>query len=137
MSDKEILDLIVSFTRQLNELDKKYHPLLQDKDQDSSAVFTAHRADALKIYSQYLTQRERTCYTGISSPPKFSGVEKMERGTVEWGKNRAVATIYTKDSLDFQFTLICKNGQWLINSYKQRYHTADRTVEYKWQCGSF
>lgn len=138
MNDKELIDLVLNFTQQIYELHVKYHPLTQDPTQDISVVFTDYKAEAQNIYLRYLTKKERKYYTGISSPPKFAGVKSNTLTTVEHTNNGAVVTIYTMTGLlDFQFILMCQKGQWLINSFKQRYHSDDRELTYEWQYGKF
>ena len=142
MSDSELVDFILEFTQEMNGLEIKYFPLIQNSRQnsssDTSAIFTAFQAEAETIYRKYLTEKERTYYFGIGSPPKFAAVNTMVSRTVERTKNRAVVTICTgKGLLDFQFMLVCKKDKWLINSFKQRYHSENRSVAYQWQYGSF
>ncbi len=138
MNDSDVMDLVLNFTQQFDALQMKYHPLTQDPSQNISVVFTNFKAEAEKIYLCYLTKKDRTYYTGINSPPKFAGVKSNTPRTVEHTKNGAVVTFCTNTGgLDFQFSLTCKNDQWLINSMKQRYHSENREVTYKWQYGSF
>lgn len=138
MNDRDLIDLVLNFTQQINELQVKYYPLTQDSSQDTSVLFANYKAEAEKIYLRYLTKKDRTYYIGINSPPKFAGVKSNTPSKVEHKKNGAVVTFYTNTGLlDFQFILTCKNDQWLINSFKQRYHSDDRELTYKWQYGSF
>lgn len=138
MNDRDLIDLVLNFTQEIDELQLKYYPLTEDPSQDISVVFANYKAEAKKIYLRSLTKKDRTYYTGINSPPKFVEVKSNTPSTVEHTKNGAVVTFYTNTGLlDFQFTLTCKNDQWLINSYKQRYHYDDRELMYKWQYGSF
>ena len=138
MSDMELVDCVFKFTQEMNELEMKYYSLIQKDSDDTSAIFANFEAEARKIYQKYLTPKERAYYFGISSPPKFSAVNSMSLNTVERTKNRAIVTIYTREGLvDFQFKLFCQKDQWLINSFKQRYHSDNRELTYKWQYGSF
>lgn len=138
MSDMELIELVLDFTRQLNELERKYYPLTQKSDRDMPAVFADYKAEVEKVYHHYLTQRERNYYTCISSPPRFSAMNDITLSTAERTKNRGIVTFYTRKGLvDFQFILLYKNEQWRINNFKQRYHSDDREVTYQWKRGSF
>lgn len=138
MNDRDLVNLVLNFTRQIDELQVKYHPFTQDPSQDISVVFTDYKAEVEKIYLRYLTKKERTYYTDIHSPPKFAEIKSNTPTTLEHTKNGAVVTFHPNTGLlDFQFILTCKNDQWLINSFKQRYHSDDSELTYKWQYGSF
>lgn len=138
MNDMELVDFVLEFTQQMNELEMKYSILMQKSDHDAPAIFANFEVEAREIYQKYLTSKERSYYFGIGSPPKFSAVNNITLSTVESTKNRATVTIYTRKGLiDFQFNLLRKNNQWLINSFKQRYHSDDRELVYKWQYGCF
>ncbi len=135
---ESIFDIILSYMEQINRLQMQFHPLIEAaKGSECAEVFSKYSAEADKIYAQLLTKRKRTLNYGITYPPRFIAVSRSSRHTVEVDKNRAVATVYTETEgnggLDYQFRLVKKDGEWLMNSIKQRYHSSDRTIEYQWQ----
>lgn len=137
MNDEALVNQVLSFTQAINDLQVRYYPLTGDPSQDSSLVFANYRADAEQVYLRYLTQKKRFCYFGISSPPKFAGIDSDTPNTVDYTKNRATVTfITTVGQIDYQFMLICQKDQWLINSFKTRYRSANGTLIYNWQYGS-
>ncbi len=135
---ESIFDIIFSYMEQINRLQMQFHPLIEAaKGSECAEVFSKYSAEADKIYAQLLTKRKRTLNYGITYPPRFIAVSRSISHTVEVDKNRAVATVYTETEgnggLDYQFRLVKKDGEWLMNSIKQRYHSSDRTIEYQWQ----
>ena len=139
MDDKELVNFVLSFAGEMNALQRRYAPLLESARGrgGTAAVFTAYRAEAGMLYGRYLTPRERCCCMSIASPPIYAALEGLTLSTVERkGKNRAVVELLTSEGrLDFQFNLVCKNGEWRINSFKQRLHSERRI--YRWVYGDF
>ena len=138
MDDDALIDLVLRFARELNELQLKYYPLLDQDGGDVRVIHQSYRTEADNIYARYLTGRKRSCYYAISSPPHFLGVNELALKTVDYDGNRATVTVYARENLlDFQFNLVCRKGVWLINSYKQRYRSQDRELVYQWLYGNF
>ena len=138
MDDKELVNFVLSFAGEMNALQRRYAPLLESARGrgGTAAVFTAYRAEAGMLYGRYLTPRERCCCMSIASPPVYAAVEGLTLSTVERRNSRAVVELLTSEGrLDFQFNLMCKNGEWRINSYKQRLHSERRI--YRWVYGDF
>ena len=137
MDDSALIDLVLAFAREMNDLQLRYYPLL-DESPDTRAVHQSYRAEADKIYERYLTARKRSCYYAIPSPPHFLGVNDRAMKTVGREEKRATVTVYTREGLlDFQFNLVCRKGVWLINSYKQRYRSQAWELVYQWLYGNF
>jgi hypothetical protein len=60
---------------------------------------------------------------GFHSPPLFRKVTEEAVITVGPGKNRRVVEVLVDGfECDFQFALVCRDGQWRIDSLKKRYH---------------
>jgi len=138
MDDNALIDLVLCFAREINELQLRYYPLLDQNAGEVRAIHQSYRAEADKIYARYLTGRKRSCCYAISSPPHFLGVDEFALKTVDCDGNRATVTVYARENLlDFQFNLVCRKGVWLINSYKQRYRSQDREQVYQWLNGNF
>ncbi|MCI8803193.1 MAG: hypothetical protein HFG01_07630 [Oscillibacter sp.] len=138
MDDKELVNFVLSFAGEMNALQRRYAPLLESARGrgGTAAVFTAYRAEAGMLYGRYLTPRERCCCMSIASPPVYAAVEGLTLSTVERRNSRAVVELLTSEGrLDFQFNLMCKNGEWRINSFKQRLHSERRI--YRWVYGDF
>lgn len=135
---RELTQLVLDFAREMNDLQNVFHPQIRDPGRDAKQIFQQYRTQADQIYTRYLTQRKRSCYYGISCPPFFCGVIETAEFTVERSEKRAVVTVCTEvGSLDFQFNLAFQKGSWLINSFKQRYRSQDRSRADKWQYGNF
>ena len=138
MDDKELVNFVLSFAGEMNALQRRYAPLLESARGrgGTAAVFTAYWAEAGMLYGRYLTPRERCCCMSIASPPVYAAVEGLTLSTVERRNSRAVVELLTSEGrLDFQFNLMCKNGEWRINSFKQRLHSERRI--YRWVYGYF
>ena len=138
MDDKELVNFVLSFAGEMNALQRRYAPLLESARGrgGTAAVFTPYRAEAGMLYGRYLTPRERCCCMSIASPPVYAAVEGLTLSTVERRNSRAVVELLTSEGrLDFQFNLMCKNGEWRINSFKQRLHSERRI--YRWVYGDF
>lgn len=138
MDDKELVNFVLSFAGEMNALQRRYAPLLESARGrgGTAAVFTAYWAEAGMLYGRYLTPRERCCCMSIASPPVYAAVEGLTLSTVERRNSRAVVELLTSEGrLDFQFNLMCKNGEWRINSFKQRLHSERRI--YRWVYGDF
>ena len=138
MSDEELVRLVLSFAGEVNALQRKYAPRLKAERERSrmTAFLEAYRAEAGLIYARYLTRRERTYYTPLSVPPTYAAMEEMTLSTVERVKDRAVVEIRTSGGLlDYRFKLVCREGEWRINSYQQRLHTESRIC--RWIYGDF
>ena len=88
------------------------------------------------LYGRYLTPSERCCCMSIASPPIYAALEGLNLSTVERRNSRAVVELLTSGGrLDFQFNLVCKNGEWRISSFRQRLHSGRRI--YRWVYGDF
>ena len=138
MDDKELVNFVLSFAGEMNALQRRYAPLLESARGrgGTAAVFTAYRAEAGMLYGRYLTPRERCCCMSIASPPVYAAVEGLTLSTVERRNSRAVVELLTSEGrLDFQFNLVCKNGEWRISSFRQRLHSGRRI--YRWVYGDF
>lgn len=138
MNDQDLVNLVLRFAGEMNALQRRYAPLLEKarEHNGTAGVFTACRTEAGLIYSRYLTDRERRCYTAISSSPIFADLEGLTLGTVERKGKRAVVELLTGEGrLDFRFQLQLKNGEWRINSFKQRCRSERRIC--RWVYGSF
>ena len=138
MENQELIRLVLDFAGEMNDLQNIFYPQIRQKDADKKQVFQQYRTQADQIYARYLTQRKRSCYYGISCPPFFGGVTAGAQFTVEENKNRRVVEVLTRDGgLDFRFSLVCRGGQWLIDGFKQRYRSWDRSRVDQWQYGNF
>lgn len=139
MDDKGLVNFVLSFAGEMNALQRCYAPLLEKARErgGTAAVFAAYRTEAGMLYGRYLTPRERCCCMSIASPPIYAALEGLTLSTVERkGKNRAVVELLTSEGrLDFQFNLVCKNGEWRISSFRQRLHSGRRI--YRWVYGDF
>lgn len=138
MDDKELVNFVLSFAGEMNALQRRYAPLLESARGrgGTAAVFTAYRAEAGMLYGRYLTPRERCCCMSIASPPIYAALEGLTLSTVERRNSRAVVELLTSGGrLDFQFNLVCKNGEWRISSFRQRLHSGRRI--YRWVYGDF
>ena len=138
MEDRELVRLILDFAQEMNNLQLCYAVLLRRKGADSTDVFRRYREEADRIYTRCLTRRKRSCYYGISYPPFFCGITEAAEFTVEHTEKRAVVTVHTDvGSLEFQFNLALRKGEWRIDSFKQRYRIEDGCSPYQWQYGNF
>lgn len=137
MEDRELIQFVLGFAQEMNDLQNLFYPRIRQKDADTKQIFQRYRARADQIYARYLTRRKRSCYYGIS-PPFFGGVTASAQFTVEENKSRRVVEVLTREGmLDFRFNLVCRQGQWRIDSFQQRYRSQDRSRVDKWQYGNF
>lgn len=138
MNDEELVKFVLAFAGEINTLQRRYASRLgAEREQSRTAAFLeAYRAEVGLIYARYLTERERTYYTALSVPPTFAAMEAMTLSTVERMNDRAVVEILTSGGLlDYRFKLVCREGEWRINSYQQRLHTESRIR--RWIYGDF
>ncbi len=138
MNDRELVEFVLAFAGEINALQRRYAPHLPaEREQGrTAALLEAYRAEAGLIYARYLTERERTYYTPLSVPPTYAAMEEMTLSTVERMNDRAVVEIITSGGLlDYRFKLVCREGEWRINSYQQRVHTETRIR--RWVYGDF
>nr|WP_326126699.1 hypothetical protein [uncultured Oscillibacter sp.] len=138
MNDEELVKFVLAFAGEINALQRRYASRLEaEREQSRTAAFLeAYRAEVGLIYARYLTERERTYYTALSVPPTFAAMEAMTLSTVERMNDRAVVEILTSGGLlDYRFKLVCREGEWRINSYQQRLHTESRIR--RWIYGDF
>ena len=140
MDDRELVDLALRFAGEVNALQRRYSRLLEERREPeaggATAVLAGFRAEMMALYDRWLTRRERSYYTPLSSSPAFAGLEGLTLSTVMRKKNRAVVELLTSEGrLDFQFNFVYKDGEWRINSYKQRCHSERRI--YHWTYGDF
>lgn len=139
MEERELIQLVLDFAQEINNLQLHYAALLHREDTDSADVFQRYHKRADQVYGRYLTRRKRSCfYNGLGDSPFFCGVNTIANFTVERTEKRAVVTVCTSEGLlDFQFNLTVQKGEWSINSFKQRYRSQDRLTAYGWQYGNF
>lgn len=137
MEGQELIQLVLDFAREMNGLQDSFYPQIKAADGDKKQIFQQYRAQADQVYARYLTQRKRSCYYGVG-PPFFGGVTENARFTVEQGKSRWTVEVLTREGmLDFQFSLVRRKGEVLIDSFRQRCRSPDRSRVDRWQYGSF
>ena len=119
MEDRELIQLVLDFAREMNDLESTFS--LRDFFGVKSQQF---RTSLNAIWSRYLTPRKMQRSTeGFHSPPLFRKVTEEAVITVGPGKNRRVVEVLVDGfECDFQFALVCRDGQWRIDSLKKRYH---------------
>ena len=119
MEDRELIQLVLDFAREMNDLESTFS--LRDFLGVKSQQF---RTSLNAIWSRYLTPRKMQRSTeGFHSPPLFRKVTEEAVITVGPGKNRRVVEVLVDGfECDFQFALVCRDGQWRIDSLKKRYH---------------
>ena len=138
MMDQEAVQLVLDFAREMNDLQTAFYPKLRQDGANTAQVFGQYQAQADAVYARYLTQKKRNYYYGISAPPFFQGVTASARFTVEQVKNRWVVEVLIEEvTRDFRFSLVCRGGEWRIDSFKQRYHSIGREIVYGWLYGNF
>lgn len=133
LDDRELVELVLEFARQVNALQRRYAPRLAEARREGrmDALLTACRRDAETLYGRWLTRRKRSLYTPLPDRPTFAAVEKLTLGAVAREKNQAVVELLTSGGcLDFRFRLLRKNGEWRINGCQQRYHSGDRVDQW-------
>ncbi len=135
--EESVTGLVLDFVRQMNELQSRYGPQInQTRGDGAGRVFASYRQEAEDIYARFLTERKRSCYFGICQPPFFHAVEGAASWAVEVEKDHAAVTVLPQEgSMDFRFLLREKGGGWRINSFQQRYRARQRL--YQWTYGSF
>jgi len=137
MEHQELIQIVLDFAREMNDLQDIFYPQTMQTGADAKQIFQQYRTQADQIYGRYLTQRKRSCYYGIG-PAFFGGVAVGAQFAVEENKSRRAVEVLTQEgSLDFQFSLVCRGGQWRIDSFKQRYRAQDRSRVGEWQYGNF
>ena len=126
MEDRELIQLVLDFAREMNDLERTFP--LKDFLGGKSQQF---HAQLHNIWSRYLTPRKMQRSTGgFHSPPLFRKVTEEAVITVGPGKNRRVVEVLVDGfECDFQFALVCRDGQWRIDSLKMRYHSEDGPAE--------
>lgn len=109
------------------------------QDGDKADVLGRYRMEAEGIYARYLSRRKRAYYYGLAFPPQFAAItDGSSCETLEETPRRVLVTVYTEEGrVDFQFRLIFQEGNWRIDSYRQRYHSEDREKIHRWSYGSF
>lgn len=138
MEGQELIRPVLDFAREMNGLQSSFYPRIKAAGGDKTQIFQQYRTQADQIYARFLTPRKRSCYYGVSDPPFFAGVLETAEFTVEHAGTRTFVTVCTEaGSLDFQFNLAAQKGRWLINSFKQRYRSQDRSRVDQWQYGNF
>ena len=126
MEDRELIQLVLDFAREMNDLESTFS--LRDFLGVKSQQF---RTSLNAIWSRYLTPRKMQRRTeGFHSPPLFRKVTEEAVITVGPGKNRRVVEVLVDGfECDFQFALVCRDGQWRIDSLKKRYHGVNGPTE--------
>lgn len=126
MEDRELIQLVLDFAREMNDLESTFS--LRDFLGVKSQQF---RTSLNAIWSRYLTPRKMQRSTeGFHSPPLFRKVTEEAVITVGPGKNRRVVEVLVDGfECDFQFALVCRDGQWRIDSLKKRYHGVNGPTE--------
>lgn len=138
MSDRELVDLVLRFARELNALQRRYGPQMPQSRREGrmAALLDAYRGEVGELYRRRLTERKRSYYKPLPDPPTFSALERLALSTVARKGNLAVVEVLTsRGCLDFRFHLLRKDGVWRIDSYQQRYHSACRVDH--WTYGIF
>lgn len=134
--DEKLIDFVLSFASEMNQLENKYALLLPNTE-DTASIFNEFLTAKQDIISTYLTERKnRVISCGFATPAQYSELSISNRIEVTHiNPTRTEIFFYTdaNGSLDYQFTLLLKNGEWKINSYKTKVHIAGRT----WQNRSF
>lgn len=127
--DEKLINFILSFVEEMNQLENKYALLLNDTDDITTIVhdfLTLKQAKA----SPYLTERKnRVISSGISTPPQFHEISISNRIEVQHSTpTRTDVFFYTDNEgvLDYQFILLLKKGERKINSYKTKPHISGR-----------
>ena len=138
MEEQELIQLVLDFTREMNDLQAVFYPKLRQDRANTAQVFAQYQVQADGLYTRYLTRNKRNYYYGISYPPFFQGVTDSARFTVEQVKSRWVVEVLIEEvTRDFRFSLVCRSGVWRIDSFKQRYHSIGREIVYGWLYGNF
>ncbi len=131
------VQLVLDFAEEMNRLQRRCFPLLQEGNR--AEVLERYRREANGIYARYLSRRRRTCYYGLATPPQFAAITNgCSCETLEETPRRVLVTVYTGEGrVDFQFRLVFQEENWRIDSYRQRYHSKDREKIQRWSYGSF
>ena len=138
MEDRELIQLVLDFAREMNDLQTAFYPRIKQNGANAAQIFSQYQAQADTVYARYLTGRKRSFYYGISHPPFFHGVTDSARFTVEQVKNRWVVEVLIEEvTRDYRFSLVYRGGERRIDSFKQRYHSIGREIVYGWQYGNF
>ncbi len=135
MEDRELIQLVLDFAQEMNDLESMYS--LKDFLGEKYQQFRAQR-DA--IQARYLTPRkQQKSIGGLCVPPLFRNVTEKASFTVEPGKKRRVVEVLVEGfGYDFRFALVFRGGQWRIDSLKRRHHSGNcATEDDKWVYGSF
>ena len=137
MEDRELIQLVLDFAREMNGLQDAFYPQLKAAGGDKKQMFQQYRLQADQVYARYLTQRKRSCYYGVG-PPFFGSVTEDAQFTVEQGKSRWTVEVLTREGLlDFRFSLVSRGGRLQIDSFQQRCRSQDRSRVDRWQYGNF
>lgn len=138
MEDRELIQLVLDFAREINDLQTAFYPKLRQNGANAAQLFSQYQTQADAVYSRYLTRKKRNYYYGISHPPSFHGVTDSARFTVEQVKNRWVVEVLIDEvTRDFRFSLVCRSGELRIDSFQQRCHSVGREIVYGWLYGNF
>lgn len=134
MEDRELIQFVLDFAREMNDLEgtSSLRDFMGSRSQQYHTRLNA-------IWSRYLTPRKIQKSIGsFHSPPLFRKVTEEAIITVGPGKNRRVVEVLVDGfECDFQFALVCRDGQWRIDSLKKRYHGINGpTEDDKWVYGS-
>jgi hypothetical protein len=150
ISEKELIEFVQAFAAKWNmyerdifdksEAEEKM-PMFEKVEERNAWLQNHKRVDwfdefgklLTPLFEQYCTDKKRV-YGGpdgrsFGFPAKFNGIENpIETQVTIKNKNRAEVYFKTKTSFkdEYLFVLLCKNGQWKIDNYKQRMYEEEK-----------
>ena len=122
---RELVDAVLAFARELNALQREYASRMPRfrREGRMEALLSAYRAEAEALCRRRLTERKRC--KALPQRPAFAALEHLALSAAVQAGNCAVVEVLTSEGcLDFRFRLQFREGEWRIDGYQQRYHSA-------------
>jgi len=123
---------VQSYMRAVNAVHQKHFSLT---DPGSSSLPGSDFCKELELVREhYLVPKKRDWIGGIFDPPPYSEAETPDTAFEAElvSEKRGIVTVLTGGRLDFRFSLQRRKEGWRISAMSQRYHSPDRSVEYRW-----
>jgi len=118
--------VLLNFIKEMNDWELKYYKLYSE---DMSKYTNMALDDLTKIYSKWITQRERkygrlSGAPSVGTPPEYDPITESIESIENIGKNKIIINTISKQigdyTINYRYTLKCSNDEWRIDK-KERY----------------
>jgi len=130
--EQALIDHVRHYMRAVDAVHKKHFPLI---GQGSSSLPGGGFCQELEsVRERYLIPQKRGWGGGIFDPPPYARAaapDTVFQAELLSEKRGTVTVLANKQ--DFRFSLQRRKDGWKISSITERFHSPDRTVEYRWR----